>query len=190
MDADCLELGIQPPGVRGKPKPKVPFRTTSSFPGYDHLENVAIEKVGKTLKVTSNADGVALKKLPKPITEKATFTVNITPSKGFPSNGFFAFGKEPNNANTMKCGLLVGGDKISIYHGLFGAPSSNQEIGLIGGKTYKSKVMINIPDRKVTLTVGDAKLTHDLPKDMDTIKYIGQAVVRSHAEFGEISAKE
>ena len=186
MDADCQELGIQPPRVRGKPKPKVPFRPTSSFPGFDHLENVAIEKVGKNLKVTSNTDGVVFRQLPKPITGNATFTLNITPSSGFPSNGFFAFGKEANNANTMKCGLLVGGNRITIYQGLFGGQSSNQEIGLTAGKTYQVQVIINVPERTVTLTVADETLTHDLPKDMDVINYTGNAVVRSHAEFSEI----
>jgi arylsulfatase A-like enzyme len=190
MDADCQELGIQPPAVRGQTTPKAPFLPTSSFPGFDHLENVTVEKVGKNFRITSNVDGVALQKLPKPITGKATFSLNITPSSSFPSNGFFAFGKEATNANTMKCGLLVGGNRITIYQGLFGAQSSNHEMGLTSGKTYQAQVKIDVPERKVTLTVGDTKVTHDLPEGIDAIHYIGNAVVRSHAEFSEISAKE
>jgi len=192
MDADCQELGLQPPTVRGqtKPKPKIPFKQTTSFPGFEKLENVAIQKVGDNLRVTSETDGIALKKLSEPITTKATFKVNITPSSGFPSNGFLAFGKDNTNQNTIKCGLLVGGNRISIHERLFGGKSSGAQVGLTGGKTYPVTVIINISQRTVTLKTAGQTVTHDLPKDMDQINYIGPAVVRSHAEFSKITIEE
>jgi hypothetical protein len=154
------------------------------------LSRVAITKPENLYHISSDADGLALKKLQQPLKGVATFTLNITPGTGSPSNGFFVFGKGSSNEVTTKCGLLVGGNRITIYHGAYGKPGPSAPVSLVGGKTYSVSVTINVPDRKVSMKVAGKILNHTLPPEMDQVGHIGYGIVRTTGSFGEIISKE
>lgn len=190
MDAYCDSLGIKPPSLRGI---KIParaetqaFEATSSFPDFSHLHQVNVRKAADGFQLTSNKDGLLLRTLDKPITGVATFSLDITPSNEFPSNGFLAFGNNADLASTVKCGLLVGGNKLTIYHGAYGSKSSNASLSLVGGKTYSIRVIVDLPAGTVSMTTAGKTLQAKLPASLDDITCVGYSVVRTASQFGEI----
>jgi len=189
MDADCRKLGINPPRVKRSSQKEPPFAATRTFPGFDVLSRVAVETSKEGYRVSSDGDGLVLKKLEAPLKESATFALDITPRREVSCNGFFAFGKEPTNADTIKCGLLVGGNRVSIYQGPYGSESATAAVPLVGEKTYQVTIRINLPEGKVTLTAAGKTVTHPLPRDMDQVHYIGYAVVRTRTRFGDIKVR-
>jgi hypothetical protein len=105
-----------------------------------------VKKCDLGFELASNGNGVALRKLEKPITGKATLRVKIHPSEAMPSNGFLALGTEPTDAGTVKCGWLVGGRKLSAFTGAY-PPANASEVAaeITGGKTYELEVVVDVP---------------------------------------------
>ena len=194
MDADCRALGIKPPEVRGPAAPKSrnsrksnvgKFRRTESFSGFDTLTRVQVSKTKLGHEIASDSNGLALRQLDQPITKIAKLTAVIQPPDAFPSNGFIALGKKATDADTIKLGLLVGGNRIAIYDGLYGAKSSTgANAPLAGGKSYPVEITIDIPQQRLTFEVAGKTLTHALPDDIDEIRHVGYYVVRTRAQFG------
>ncbi|MFT5131140.1 MAG: arylsulfatase A-like enzyme, partial [Rhodothermales bacterium] len=186
MDADCQAAGIAPPRVRGPAAREPAYAQSASFPGFDVLSGVGMKKTSKGYLISSNADGLALQKLATPLKGIASFSLDITPRASSPNNGFFVFGKDDSNAATTKCGLLVGGNRVVIYHGPYGSKSSGINVPLTGGKTYPVTAQIDVPASRVSMTAAGKTVSHVLPRTMDEIRYIGYGIVRANGEFSEI----
>lgn len=192
MDASCHAIGITPPTIRPNKATAVkvlPIKGTDRFPGFDVLHRVQITQTDKGLEIASNADGQALKRLEIPIKGKARFTLSLTPSAERVSNGFLVFGKQPGIADTVKCGLLVGGNRLSIYQGHYGSKSSTSSTPLTGGKPYELHVTMDTEKHTVRLEAAGTSVTHPLPATLDEVRYLGLGVVRTRAVFGEIESK-
>lgn len=196
MDASCRELGIDPPQIRNPSAPKSgkrgesnvgKFQATKSFPDFDTLNRVQVKKTKLGYELASNGGGLALRRLEETITGKITMTAIIQPADAFPSNGFIAFGKNPTDAETVKLGLLVGGNRIAVYDGPYGSKSSSgTSAKLQGNKPYPATITINIPDRKIIAKVAGKTLSHTLPESIDEIRHVGYYVVRTRSEFGPV----
>lgn len=160
---------------------------TTEFEGFASLTNIEVTKCELGFEMASNGNGVALRKLEKPITGKATIRVKIHPSEAMPSNGLLAFGAEPTDAGTVKCGWLVGGRKLSAFIGAY-PPAKASEVasGITGGKTYELEVVVDVPGKEVTLRGDDRQVAHRLPDDVGPIRYLGYAAIRTRSRFGEI----
>lgn len=160
---------------------------TTEFEGFASLTNIEVKTCELGFEMASNGNGVALRKLEKPITDKATIHVKIHPSEAMPSNGFLAFGAEPTDAGTVKCGWLVGGRKLSAFTGAYpSAKASEVASGITGGKTYELEVVVDVPGKEVTLRGDDRQVAHRLPDDVGPIQYLGYAAIRTRTRFGEI----
>ncbi|MDP6115705.1 MAG: sulfatase-like hydrolase/transferase [Planctomycetota bacterium] len=196
VDADCRKLGIEPPmpgKTRRAAKTKSPvgeFKPTKSFPGFDELIHAEIKKSKLGFEVASPGNGLALQKLDEPVTGQATFRARIQPPAAFPSNGFLAFGSEPTDAATVKCGMLVGGNKFCAFNGAYPPKGYSQSGGRIeGGKIYEVEVQIDLPAGKATIKIGKIKIEHRLPPSLKKIQHIGYAAIRTRANFSKIEQK-
>ena len=193
MDDDCRQLGIDPPQIR---KPRTPktrksnvgkFQPTKSAPDFDTLARIEVNKTKLGYELASDGNGLALRQLKQPITGVAKFTTIIQPPDAFPSNGFIALGKKATDADTVKLGLLVGGNRIAIYNGPYGAKSSTgANAPLQGGQSYPTEITIDVPKRKITLMIAGKTLHHVLPEHIDEIRHLGYYVVRTRAQFGPL----
>lgn len=197
VDADCRELGIDPPTEkkRSSAKPRKSavgkFQATKTFPGLDTLTRIQARKSHLGFDLASDGNGLALRQLKQPITGGAKLTVTIQPPDAFPSNGFIALGKKPTDADTVKLGLLVGGNRISIFNGAYGGKASSvAEARLTGGKAYPAEITIDLSKHRLTLTIAGKTLTHNLPETIDEIRHLGYYVVRTRAQFSEIEIEQ
>jgi arylsulfatase A-like enzyme len=192
VDADCRELGVKLPGVRQqRPAPKTAvsaFQASSEFRGLDTLVRVQARESGLGFDLASDGDGLAMRELAKPITGVATLGALIQPPKAFPSNGFIALGKRASVADSVKLGLLVGGNRISIFEGAYGSGEAvAAEVALEGGKVYEAVISIDIPKRLVTLAIAGKRVSYELGEEMDEIRHVGYYLVRTRAQFGPLS---
>ena len=194
MDASCRELGIEPPQIR---KPSTTelrnnrksnvgkFQPSKSSPDFDTLTRIQVKQTELGHKLASDGNGLALRRLDTPITGVAKISTVIQPPDAFPSNGFIALGKKSTDADTIKLGLLVGGNRIAIYDGPYGAKSSTGTNAQIkGGNSYPAEITIDIPKRRLTFKIAGKTLTHPLPDYIDEIRHLGYYVVRTRAQFG------
>jgi arylsulfatase A-like enzyme len=196
VDADCRKLGIEPP-MPGRVRKSTSvssavgeYEQTESFPGFDELIQVEVHKSELGFEIASRGNGLALRKLEQPITGQARFRVTVQPPDAFPSNGFVVFGKEPTDAGTVKCGLLVGGNRVSVFAGPYGTTSTSEaSVNLVGGKQYEMKVAIDLVERKVTMSVAGCEVIHALPHAIDDIRYVGYQAIRTRSHFGPITAE-
>jgi hypothetical protein len=136
--------------------------------------------------LASDDNGLALRKLDRPLRERTVVRLTIHPRAGMPSNGFLAFGKEPTDAATVKCGLLVGGHRVSVFHGAYGAESSQESVPLVAGRPYDVEVAIDVTKRTVSLSAAGKSVTRPLPHDIDEIRYVGYYVVRTRGHFSPL----
>jgi hypothetical protein len=192
VDADCRKLGIEPPAAGGSNRSRShadagPIHPTESFPGFDKLADVELKESDVGFELASRGNGLALRKLERAVTGQVAMRLVVQPRDGFPSNGFLAFGKEPTDAGTVKCGLLVGGNRVSVFCGPYGAASSEASVPLAGGKPYDVTAAVNIADRTVILSAAGKSVTHPLPGDIDEIRYVGYYIVRARGQFSPIS---
>ena len=164
------------------------MRMTRKYPGFDKLIDVELTKSDLGYQLASTGHGLALRKLKPRITDKAVFDVKIRPPDAFPSDGFLVFGAEPTDAGTTKCGLLVGGKKLTAFNGAY-PPAKPTEItaDLVGGKVYEVQVAVDLQNGTVTVKGAGLELVHPLPSDLKTIDYVGYAVIRTRADFGQIT---
>lgn len=193
MDADCRELGIDPPQIRKPSTPKKrksnvdKFQPTKSSPDFDTLVRVQASRSRLGFELASDGNGLALRRLEQPITGVAKLTAVIQPPDAFPSNGFIALGEKPTDADTVKLGLLVGGNRISIYDGPYGRKSSTEtSVRLEGGKAYPAEIAIDLPKSQLTLKIAGKTLNHSFPEHINEILHIGFYVVRTRAQFAPI----
>ena len=132
-----------------------------------------------------------MRKLKQRITDKAVFDVKIRPPDAFPSNGFLVFGAEPTDAGTIKCGLLVGGKKLTVFNGAYPpAKSSESRAELAGGKIYVVQVTADLQNGTVTVKGAGQEIVHPLPPNLKAINYVGYAVIRTRAEFGQVKGAD
>ena len=168
--------------------PPAPPKLTKEFPGFDKLINVELKECELGYQLASTGNGLALRKLEQPITGTAVFRLKIRPPNAFPSDGFLVFGAEPSDAATIKCGLLVGGKKVTVFNGAYPpAKPTETPTALIGGKLYDVRVSIDLANSRVTLQAAGKEIVHPLPANLKEINYVGYAAIRTRAEFGKIT---
>ena len=164
---------------------------TKEFPGFDKLADVELRESELGYQLASTGNGLALRNLKQPIKGKAVFDVKIRPPGVLPSNGFLVFGAEPTDAGTIKCGLLVGGKKLTAFNGVYPpAKPTETRADLVGGSIYDVQVTVDLKNGKVTVKAASREITHPLPTNLKVINYVGYAVIRTRAEFGQITGAD
>ena len=179
-----------PTAAPARPQQSAPVgdvKITKSFPGFAKLVDAELKESSLGFELASNGNGLALQELEAPITGEAILRLKIRPSVGFPSNGFLVFGAEPTDAATVKCGMLVGGKKFCAFNGAYPPTGFAQvEAALKGGVVLDLEVKIDVPKRLATLKMRDAQIKHELPKELNEIRYVGYGAIRTRTQFGKV----
>lgn len=171
----------------GSPAGDLELAITKDFPGFAQLVDVQLNRCELGFEAGSTGNGLALRKLEEPITGRAIFRLRVQPSAEFPSNGFLAFGAEPTDAATIKCGLLVGGRRLSVFCGSYPpAKPSDVLVPLSGGKIYNLEVAVDLRGSAVTVKAAGKEVTVPLPPELKAIHYVGYAPIRTVTQFSEI----
>ncbi|MAG93847.1 MAG: hypothetical protein CMJ48_08880 [Planctomycetaceae bacterium] len=174
-------------GKPRQPAATLKIRPTETFAGLDVLSAVEVRKSESGYELASDQTGLALVRAEQPFSRTATFRTTIRPSVGFPSNGFLVFGAGKQDSELVKCGLLVGGNSVSVFEGAYPSKQATKASGpLSGGKAYEIEVAADLQTGIVTLQVGKHTVRHTLSRKIDAIRYYGHSVIRTRTSFGKI----
>ncbi|NOZ19559.1 MAG: PQQ-binding-like beta-propeller repeat protein [Planctomycetes bacterium] len=132
--------------------------------------------------------GIALKKLDHPLQKKAVFETKIkTISGGGLVNGFIAFGNTPKEEQLVHCGLRVAAKSALIIQGpIKGGKSKGAKIEVARDHAYKMKVVVDLENKKVTLTVKKVTVEMPLVLDLKSITYVGYSVDSACTDFSPV----
>jgi outer membrane protein assembly factor BamB len=132
----------------------------------------------------------ALKRLPEPLTGKATFKVEMNmapagaPAKG-PRNGFLVFGANPNANALVHCGILQKQNKAVVIEGS-GKQAKRAEETVTADAKVTLEVSVDPAAGQVTLSVGGKTVALTLDRPVKSIAYVGYGVQSAVTEFGPV----
>lgn len=140
--------------------------------------------------VVSDGDktGLALKKLPAPLSGRAVFKLRMqVTSDGDLRNGFFVFGDSPDPGRLVKCGLRFAMGTAFIIQGpINGGKSAQQPFDADESKIYPIEVTVDLDSGQVTMKTGPTTVTAVLKAAPAGISYLGYAVVNAGTDFSPV----
>ena len=163
---------------------------TDEWAGFAALRNVRIEKSDFGLKLTSNTEAWAMRKLDEPV-RRAMFKVKMQPRSAFPSNAALLFGDSPTDAGLVRCCLFLGGRQAAIYEGAY--PSGDRTeapLELRADRTYEVAVTVDLDAGTVKMQTGKTTVTKKLSRKLDAINYVGHGIIWTEAEFSPIEVEK
>jgi len=171
---------------------------TASHPEFQHLREVKISpsELGWHLRTPSGRVGVALRRLPEPLTKAATFKVRVLmhpnpardPSKPPPGNAFLAFGDGTGDDVLIKCGLRNAGQSASIVEGpLLKGKVASQKIVCKVKEPVEMEISFDPATRKVRLRLLGEVVETTLERQLDRVTHVGYAVHSVASEFGPVA---
>lgn len=162
---------------------------TSSF---DVVKGCTVTQGNLGFDLTAADEGFALKKLEKPITDKATFTLKYRSlAKTNTRNAMFAFGAKAENDSLIKVGSAIGMGQHAMFEGAWGnvAGGASLPANFDASDTFEAVVTVNIKEHKVVAIINGKTITHNLPKDLEQISYYGYYIKGTQTTFSAIELK-
>ncbi len=137
--------------------------------------------------------GIALKKLDKPITGRAIFTVRMKaapPSSGLLSNGYLAFGDAPNDDRLVKCGARLRAKTLSIIQGpLLKGTRKGARLKADPEKLLQLTVQVDLEAGKVTFTLNKQTVATTLKRPFKSIQWVGYAMDNAVIDFSPVTIR-
>ncbi len=183
------------------PMPR-PAKQADGLTGPDHSDRFAhvanAQVVADDLghRMGSQSRGVALHEADKGLTGQVRFRMKLRATDRFPANGFLAIGEEPTDEKLVKCGLFIGGDRISIFEGKYPPDAeSSKDVPLETETTYRLTVTVDTAADRVELTVRDPKgnattVARQLTRPLDAVRLYGHQVIRTVTAFSPVRKDE
>jgi hypothetical protein len=174
------------------------LRLTDRHPEFQQLTKVAVTpgKLGYRLQTPSGQVGLALKKLPTPLTGRATFRLQLrmipnNTSARPPGNGFLVFGAAAEDARLIKCGLRKAGQQAMIVQGpLLDGTSASQPVQSQTNQTMPLEVDVDLDKQTVTMQLLGKTVQTKLTDSLGAITHIGYAVHSVACEFSAIEISD
>ena len=189
------------PDVKPGPPPSsqgpATFAPTPSHPDFPHIEKMRITEsdLGYRVEGPAREFGLALRKLEKPITGKATFTVKLRPVPGAaspdkPGNAFFAFGAEPDDAKLVKCGFRISGQRLYIINGpLLKTKGAAAVAEIRANVVTEMRVAVDLKSKIVSMSMNGVTFEAPLTIEMDQVNWAGYETTVT-ADFGPVEVSE
>jgi len=182
----------KPGAPRPAAQPPKPLTKGAKDGEFAFLRAAAVDdhKLGYTLRTSGTAaPGLALKKLVKPLTGKATFTVTLQSLATDPSprtyrNGFLVFGDGTDDAGLVHCGLYLGGRRhYAVFQG-----AQRVEKALPGDplRPFELRVTVDLATQTVTMTCGKATLETKLARPLKSVTHVGYAATNTTTAFSPV----
>jgi len=138
---------------------------------------------------SGDSEGFAVRKLEEPIQEKATFRLRYrTATDSKTRNACFCFGSADRNDQLFKAGTLIGMNR----HGAFDGSWANVKIGASKTAGFDPKdefgatVTIDLEHSRLILEVGDTRVEHQLPSNLESVTHVGIYAKATASEFSAI----
>ncbi len=186
-DAKLSPLALSSPGpARLEPTP--------SHPDFQQLTAVRIGKsdLGYQMQSAPREIGLALKKLSKPITSQATFSVKLRPTPGAgspdkPGNGFIAFGDGSDDEQLIKCGVRISGKVLMIVPGPLAASRGvSKKVGVNSDEVAELQATVDLESRKVTASIHGESIEMPLERPIESITWVGVCLTSVTTDFGPV----
>ena len=188
---ESVENGRSTPGA--PQKNDTPVKLGFSFPvsldhtgDFDMVLNTEVKRHKMGYELISPSIGCALHKLDKPMRKGGVFEFSCRSLKNqAPQNAVFVFGDSPDANALVKCGLLIGANKLSLWRGTWDKwlGGDNRDVALDANKDYNVRVEIDFEKRMVRMQVDGNELQWPLPQDIKEIQYYGYLVNGTSSAF-------
>ncbi len=136
-----------------------------------------------------DGSGVALQKLPKPITGKATITARYQSiAKDNPRNAFLVLASGPIDRRQTWCGSFAGIHKLSTFQG---PCKGTQDAANAPSRTdptaeFTVEIEVDVKARTARMKANGDVLELNLPENFDALRLVGCGVFRTISAFSEI----
>ena len=140
-----------------------------------------------------DGSGMALQKLPKPITGKATITARYRSiSEDNPRNAFLILASGPIDRRQTWCGSFAGINKLATFQG---PCKGTQNAKTAPSRTkptaeFTVEIEVDVKARMARMKANGDVLTIALPRDLDALRFVGCGVYRTVAAFSKIQVVE
>ncbi|WP_153558497.1 sulfatase-like hydrolase/transferase [Roseimaritima sediminicola] len=154
--------------------------------------------LGATLKKTDpgyllepSGEGLALRKLDQPITERATIRLTYRTAAAGQStkNGMLVISDKPTNTDSFKIGTAIGMNQHVAFPGgwnnVGAAAAKRASFG--GEDRFTVQVDLDLEKQSATATINGVKLSIKLPADLQTVRYIGLYSKATATEFQDLA---
>jgi outer membrane protein assembly factor BamB len=152
--------------------------------------NVTASELGYRVFVEGGSMGLALKKLPAPLTGKVDLKVRMKLGAGTGlQNGFLVFGETPEEAGLVQCGLRAAMKKAFVAPGpITGSAVQSAEADIIPAKVQEIAVSADLDSGQVTMTTGATTVRAVLPRRLGVISYVGYGTINAVTDFSPVEA--
>lgn len=185
IDLETLDVSVQE-----APVPPAVGKGPSRAGDFDHVASVVVttSDLGYYLYSDHQQMGLALKKLPRPLSGKVKLTtrMKVAPD-GQIKNAFLVFGGAPDEGRLVKCGLRYLMEKAVIVQGpMSDEKATQQPFDADQNKLYDVEVLVDLDSGNVVMKVGETTVATTLKTPPGQVAYVGYGVLRSAAEFGPV----
>ena len=156
----------------------------AAFPVINGLGSIEKKRGTWNLSASEQA-AYALRKLDAPITGRARIhgTMRTLLSDGI-RNGQIAIAWGPKPQQVLRCGVYIGAGSYVVLHGEEQIASKNAPFNK--AKTFDVTLDVDVPTKKLTMTVDGTAVTAALPQSCDAIRFAGYGLNVTQTAFGEL----
>ncbi|MEW6357607.1 MAG: PQQ-binding-like beta-propeller repeat protein [Planctomycetota bacterium] len=186
------------PDVEVGPPPEVigSFTGSGSHPDFQNLQAIQITKsdIGYRMQSAPGETGMALRKLEKPLTKRAEFSVQVRPAPGAknpdaPGNAFLVFGDVPERERLVTCGFRLSGKSLHFVPGpMVKGKAVGKTFSARANEVAEMRVVVDLEKQTASIAMNDGTVAVEL-SGLDTISWVGCAVASVTADFGKIEVK-
>ncbi|MCB9940833.1 MAG: sulfatase-like hydrolase/transferase, partial [Planctomycetaceae bacterium] len=128
----------------------------------------------------------ALTKLDTPVQERATFQLKYRAAVDSKTkNACFCFGAAAENDNLFKAGTMIGMNRHGIFDGSWAnvGAGTGKNATFDHNSTFDAEVTIDLEHGRAVLVIGENRIEHLLPKNLESVTHVGVYAKATKSEF-------
>ncbi len=183
-------------GIGHRRRRKVKVKPGAKDKEFDVLTAAAVDAsdLGYAVRTAPMGYAVALKKLKEPITGPATFKLKLRSiakldGDNMFQNGFLAFGDGPDEAQLIKCGMYLGGQRnYTIIEGVEGRGGWRVKVPLPGDNMREFEMVVAFDPAAGTVAMkSDGKTVKmKLRRKIKSVQYVGYCLRHAVTAFSPV----
>lgn len=181
-------IDVKAPAEGAEPTPHTGPSLAGEFAHLTPQTTVTQTPLGYRLSSEGAAIGLALKKLPAPLSGKIRLQSKIRLSKdGQLKNGFLVFGNASDDKQLVKCGLRMVMRKAMIIEGSSSKGKITAETIDIDDETvYNVDALVDLDSGETTLQIGAATVKARLTNPPQAVSFVGFGAINAIADFAAV----
>jgi len=189
--APAVELVTLDTSVKTPPPPPTPKSADADFQKLSQAQAFVCD-LGYRVTPEPGKNGFALKRLPTPLTGRATLKAKMKSTAGTAlpkplKNGLIVFGDTAEDDRLVKCGLRIAMRKAVIIQGPFtGGKTVSEDAPIDEATTHELTIVADLGSGEVTMKVGACTVKATLDPCPKSISYVGYGVMNAVTDFSPI----